>query len=200
VERVKSGVQFEIKNSSNIDIYFLKSEATTVNGTQSTPLLINNSEAINLFCLNGVFVMGANQALLEVNNSNNIIATHIVPIAGASNWYNASESFQGIKNSIVSTTNLGVFSRNYNPSTSSTDIIENQFAIYPNPVQDVVYLSVPDNNQLKVNIYNVEGIMVLSRQIEGNVRINVSRLPDGIYFVTLTGQTGKQTGYKLIKN
>ena len=68
--------------------------------------------------------------------------------------------------------------------TSKKEII----AIYPNPVSDVLHVSMKINKEQKVEIYNMEGRKALEAMINSNKNtINVSNLPTGDYILTIKG-------------
>ena len=68
--------------------------------------------------------------------------------------------------------------------------------IYPNPASSILHiqLSNTSNSIVHINIVNILGQELISKQIQsGENSIDVSTLPNGIYFVRAT--TGKQTTY-----
>ena len=72
---------------------------------------------------------------------------------------------------------------------------ENKFEIYPNPVDDVLYIK-SDNNIEEINIYNIVGIKVAT--INGQqttVNIDMSGFNSGVYFVEVDGKT-----FRIIRN
>ena len=72
---------------------------------------------------------------------------------------------------------------------------ENNFEIYPNPVDDVLYIK-SDNNIKEVNIYNIVGIKVatVSGQ-QSAISIDMSGFSSGVYFVEVDGKT-----FRVIRN
>jgi hypothetical protein len=73
--------------------------------------------------------------------------------------------------------------------------VENQFDVYPNPTNGVLFVetrliaSLPDQTY---RIANLMGQTVLTGQITAdNQQINVSSLPQGMYFITFAGETRK---------
>ena len=72
---------------------------------------------------------------------------------------------------------------------------ENNFEIYPNPVDDVLYIK-SDNNIKEVNIYNIVGIKVatVSGQ-QSAISVDMSGLRSGVYFVEVDGKT-----FRVIRN
>jgi hypothetical protein len=64
------------------------------------------------------------------------------------------------------------------------------FKVYPNPVKDVLYIDIDrqalDNPACKIHIYSLTGSKALQTATNGNeVKINVSVLQNGIYFLHL---------------
>ena len=72
-------------------------------------------------------------------------------------------------------------------SGSSAQMTEskNGIKIYPNPAQDILYIEMENNNASRMEIRDLTGKLVLSRDIEMSDRINIENLENGIYFVNL---------------
>ena len=80
------------------------------------------------------------------------------------------------------------------------EMLENNFAIYPNPVTTQVNISFPkDYSEAIFTIYNVLGEQVKQSRISSqNNQVDVSYMSAGVYIVTI--QSGnKKTSFKLIK-
>ena len=72
---------------------------------------------------------------------------------------------------------------------------ENNFEIYPNPVDDVLYIK-SDNNIKEVNIYNIVGIKVATVSSQQSaISVDISGLSSGVYFVEVDGKT-----FRVIRN
>ena len=72
---------------------------------------------------------------------------------------------------------------------------ENKFEIYPNPVDDVLYIK-SDNNIEEINIYNIVGIKVATvNGQQTTVNIDMSGFNSGVYFVEVDGKT-----FRIIRN
>jgi hypothetical protein len=71
--------------------------------------------------------------------------------------------------------------------TLSTEqqIIRNGFEFYPNPVENILYIHTSTSKINKVEVFNVEGKKIITKQFKNNYKINldVSVLDKGIYFV-----------------
>ncbi len=80
------------------------------------------------------------------------------------------------------------------------EMLENNFAIYPNPVTTQVNISFPkDYSEAIFTIYNVLGEQVKQSRISSqNNQVDVSYMSSGVYIATI--QSGnKKTSFKLIK-
>ena len=63
------------------------------------------------------------------------------------------------------------------------DEFSTAFNIYPNPVNDVLFIE-NGNNIEEVSIYTITGVMVYSEQcVSNNVQVNVSELEGGVYII-----------------
>ena len=72
---------------------------------------------------------------------------------------------------------------------------ENKFEIYPNPVDDVLYIK-SDNNIEEINIYNIVGIKVATvNGQQTTVNVDMSGFNTGVYFVEVDGKT-----FRIIRN
>jgi hypothetical protein len=75
-----------------------------------------------------------------------------------------------------------------------------QFAIYPNPVKDKVYISFPDQElKAAISVFNIIGKEVLTASITSSSNsLNLSELASGVYFATIQSNT-KTNSFKIIK-
>jgi hypothetical protein len=72
---------------------------------------------------------------------------------------------------------------------------ENNFEIYPNPVDDVLYIK-SDNNIKEVNIYNIVGIKVATVSSQQSaISVDMSGFSSGVYFVEVDGKT-----FRIVRN
>lgn len=80
------------------------------------------------------------------------------------------------------------------------EVLKNSTEIrfYPNPVKDILFLESPTS--FTASIYNELGILLFEKQFEaGAQKIDLSRYPVALYFLTLSTNT-KQSVFKLIKD
>jgi polyhydroxybutyrate depolymerase len=77
------------------------------------------------------------------------------------------------------------------PTDIESNITEN-FSIYPNPATDIV--NIVSQNASELAIYNATGKEVKRiRTNEGSTSINISDLPNGMYFIVINGNAHKLT-------
>ena len=78
--------------------------------------------------------------------------------------------------------------------------LEQNFAIYPNPVTDYVTVSFPVASEVALlKIYNVLGNLVLERSIAASEnRIDLSAFTSGMYIATLEAD-GISNAFKIVK-
>jgi len=91
----------------------------------------------------------------------------------------------------------------YTPLSVNNDITNNNISIFPNPAHN--YLNINLNNNLsssKINIYNILGKSVYKTQMNAKETfktIDVSALPDGLYFLEILSNSSKLTKKIIIK-
>ncbi|EDM43475.1 putative exported serine protease, subtilase family protein [unidentified eubacterium SCB49] len=80
------------------------------------------------------------------------------------------------------------------------ELLENNFAIYPNPLKDRMNISFPSQvNQATLTLYNILGSKVMEQQISiSNNSIEVSNLKSGVYLASISAD-GKTNSFKVIK-
>lgn len=97
-----------------------------------------------------------------------------------------------------------IFGRN---SLVMTGVKEEQAAVqshatlYPNPAQDKVYIATPHDTHsyTTVEVLSLMGQTLLSSRYEGaDAAIDISSLPNGVYFIYLSGKDAGSTPQKLI--
>ena len=92
-----------------------------------------------------------------------------------------------------------IISVNINNLLSTNDLkFSNNLSIYPNPAEDVVYITSDQQqlNGLKYTLFDVNGKSVLTGELGINNQININHLKSGFYFLTLN-QSSKT--FKLLK-
>lgn len=80
------------------------------------------------------------------------------------------------------------------------DILENKMLFYPNPIKDV--LKVTNNSNISnVRIFNIQGKLVLSSEIDSNGSININSLANGTFVIKGYNNQGQLVAnQKVIRN
>lgn len=69
-------------------------------------------------------------------------------------------------------------------------INKNSFEIYPNPAQDILNILPLENSQnYTLTIYNNIGQAIVEQNCKGEHQLNVSHIPSGIYYVSISGSS-----------
>lgn len=73
----------------------------------------------------------------------------------------------------------------FDPNPSSiNEAAQSSFTVYPNPASDYVTIQ-SDNSVFECSLYSVSGVLMVQRKTTEN-RLDVSNLPNGIYFLETT--------------
>jgi len=64
--------------------------------------------------------------------------------------------------------------------------LNESFAVYPNPVEDVLYIDNDDATPINVKIYNMYGNLVTSLTASGKSPLSVKELTNGVYIVEVS--------------
>lgn len=123
-----------------------------------------------------------------------------------SSWDLYASSAATMSGSMYSMTRAGV--QSFSPFAvfdENTTLSVNEIAtkmsanIYPNPATDVINIAVQGSNtDMGAEIYNVSGQLVYSAVVQSNSSINISNLPDGMYYLRLNSSTANST-HKFVK-
>jgi hypothetical protein len=78
-----------------------------------------------------------------------------------------------------------------NPNVTSLSETKNEeFEIYPNPFNE--YITINTNKKVLVSIYNMEGTLILSNQVNSTKKLNLSSLNNGVYILRLDNGISKK--------
>ncbi|MCB0595976.1 MAG: T9SS type A sorting domain-containing protein [Lewinellaceae bacterium] len=83
-------------------------------------------------------------------------------------------------------------------STDDSNGEEYITVVYPNPASDFIHLDLIDGQGSRANIYNSAGGLVLSRELANGPKIEISKLPAGVYFLILDNN-GKLSRSRFMK-
>ena len=73
----------------------------------------------------------------------------------------------------------------YQPFTVGMDGVRGQSLakIYPNPASNVLSVSLPHNEAVDVQLFNMTGQLLMTKSISGTSTLDISSLPQGVYVV-----------------
>ena len=75
-----------------------------------------------------------------------------------------------------------------------------QVKVFPNPAQEVIYITHPTEQFFEVKVTDVNGKQILQTGHQKQQPLGVQTLTTGTYFITVTTKESKQTNtYKIIK-
>ena len=72
-----------------------------------------------------------------------------------------------------------------NPSAKTLGKERESYYLYPNPAQDFIQISMSPDTEIKLAIYNMNGQKVKEQTLTGNKKLNISKLPAGMYTITI---------------
>ncbi len=78
------------------------------------------------------------------------------------------------------------------------DSINNSLNIYPNPVNDILFIEYSDDNFKSIKLFNVYGSKVLNTKYTNF--LNLEKLTNGVYFLKIITENDKEFIKKIIKN
>ncbi len=85
------------------------------------------------------------------------------------------------------------------PSTAVSDIELQNVKISPNPVQNLLNISLESNIQTEFRLIDITGRTISTSIFQNETQINTSELAKGIYFIELKNEEGRLT-QKVVKN
>src|SRR5690606_17121895 len=69
--------------------------------------------------------------------------------------------------------------------------------VYPKPTENLIYFNNPNNTNLKAEIFNIEGQLLIKKKIIN--QLNIESIPSGFYILNFINNNKSNT-YKVIKN
>jgi hypothetical protein len=72
--------------------------------------------------------------------------------------------------------------------------------VYPNPVSDMLYISLPESHHYDVAVYTALGVLYAQQNITGtHWQIPVATWPSGVYWIRVRDEKGQTGTYKVIR-
>ena len=98
----------------------------------------------------------------------------LVPVPGVTTTENVFTTFADVQTTTICSS-VGIAEAS----------ISNPFEIYPNPVNDVLFVKNPTNEILEVLIYDLTGKKLLQQTLSESGEVDVNFFRDGMYFINL---------------
>ena len=84
--------------------------------------------------------------------------------------------------------------------TAETPAIQLEIKVFPNPVTEVIYITLPTELFFDIRLTDISGQQFLQTAHQKQQPLSVQNLTTGTYFITVTTKESKQTNtYKIIK-
>lgn len=92
--------------------------------------------------------------------------------------------------------NTIIGSENY----KKTDLDETDFIIHPNPSKDIITIRHKDIDaqNYTIHVYDLFGIQKMNKPLLQNSKLNISNLPEGMYYIKLSSNNGKVYTKKML--
>lgn len=173
-------------STGNLVVSQSTSNGTSVTFTFSEPLQVNSILAIDG---NGANI---DYTFTPTGGSNSIVVASLISgtLPVSLNWTDVTSFTVTSSGSLFAFDDLSIDS----PTLSTENYSLNNAIIYPNPVQDILYIS-NIKNLKSVKVFNSIGQIVINNK---NEILDFSNLTKGIYIIQLITEKGIQTK-KLIK-
>ncbi|PKP26107.1 MAG: hypothetical protein CVU03_05380 [Bacteroidetes bacterium HGW-Bacteroidetes-2] len=99
-----------------------------------------------------------------------------------------------------SETNSWVFLADCVEPLSTNTFIQNSVVLYPNPVNDILFIQTTDCNPCTVKIYTPNGKLLYKESLKASQdKIDVKELSTGIYFLVMENDIGTKQFQKFVK-
>ena len=143
-----------------------------------------------------VLINSANTALAQSKNAGtadeaiNITLTpgdYAVRVIGKNSAFNATNCY--VLKVTTGTASRAISATNNDAITLNSNVVK----VYPNPVASALYINLPaTTSKHEIRVYNANGVAVASLSAsQHTVKIDLSKVSAGVYFVKVTDNTGK---------
>jgi len=156
---------------------------------QINNVAINVFDTLNWLAVSGTYIANGGENYIIIGNFKDNSNTPVTTIGITNNPY----AYVYIDD--VCLTSCG--------NSCLTSIEENNsidIAMYPNPFNEVINLTINEAGNFEINLYDVAGRIVLNQKIEDKTSINTMQFEKGIYFYELVNNKKIMKIGKVVKN
>lgn len=104
---------------------------------------------------------------------------------------------------LTSATGDDVFVLKLNQNSITTNnnefYLSHPFVIYPNPTSTILNFVGNTNEEIRMEIFTIDGKLLENKVIKGNIQLNISDFPKGFYIIKATNNVGKIYLTKFVK-
>lgn len=84
--------------------------------------------------------------------------------------------------------------------TGNEPVEESNIKVYPNPTSDNIRIDLGSANvSSMINLYNIVGTKLISKEVNGSDLLDLSNLPNGIYILTMEGEDAQVLSRRIVK-
>lgn len=161
--------------------------------------LSNNPNFTYLWCNNNENLNYLN--LKNGNNTNFDTSSHLNSLPNLETVCVDDINYNVLIDFILDQVNHDVtFTENCNLSIEE-NWINDLVKIYPNPTKDILNFSLKKNVEVKAEVFNILGQLMISEYIiNNNSSINISTFPNGMYGIKISDPSENVTTIKILKN
>lgn len=114
--------------------------------------------------------------------------------------YYRSRSFDWVTEQMYTERSYVYFNSTIEVQNSISEFQEN-YGIYPNPVQDVLFMDLMAEGEKTVEFYNLNGQLILTERVSGvHERFDVSTLLNGMYLIKVSTEDGEEARSTFVKH
>jgi hypothetical protein len=130
-----------------------------------------------------------NSGYFKIQDNSNLTCAFVDNATySATNWTNIDATATFLETQVECDALLSISDENF----------ESSLVLYPNPTSGILNIENNENITIKkIIILNTLGQKIINNQIENN--IDISNLPNGIYYISIESINGNKASYKIIK-
>ena len=166
----------------------------TIFDTSNSAIVNNDPTKIAIDHLNNIWIGGFNYGGLSYFDKSNF--THYLYSNQDIPTSNIRQMKVDSKNNLWMVTGSGLMEFSLSPNATATSLIQS-VSIYPNPAHSSI--TIPNYMNIKqLDVFNQFGQQKISSK-SNNSTIDISHLPQGLYYLQMTTNTGEMVNAKFVK-
>jgi hypothetical protein len=185
-----SDPQYQILNSKNVQMYYVKSEAGGSISSVATSLKISNSSNIEVYGCTGNINLSTStgKAIMDITDCNDILIAHVHQfVSSTSPWFIIKEKIgAGAEVGVAANSKLALYRRGSMPTALGDLKPSEKLQVYPNPFSDHLTICMKDYTpNCKYKISDIHGKMIQTGKIDSEKIALKLDLTPGMYIVSI---------------